>query len=920
MVDAHGTMTAVDAPLWHRLAVDDAFARLGSSPAGLNEAEAARRLGAHGPNLLKEEPGRSPWLILLEQLTDMMILILLAAAAIAWWMGDLTDLAMILVIVALNAVLGFGQEYRAERALAALKKLEEPKVVVRREGVWRQRSSRDLVPGDLIELMEGQRVPADGRLVEAVGMRVDESHLTGESVPVDKERGTLPAAGAPLGDRVNLVFMGTTVLSGHGTAVVTGTGMGTELGKIAHLMQSVNAQPTPLQRRLASLGRWLAGAALAITAVIFLAGLLRGESADLMLLTAISLAVAAIPEGLPAVVAIVLAVGAQAMIRRQALIRRLPAVETLGSVTVICADKTGTLTQNVMAVERIVVWSPGGGRERDREISLTGAGYAPEGTFTERGRPVDAAADPALRHLLEAAALCTNALLQCQEGGWRVLGDPTEGALLTAAAKAGLWKTKLEADYPRIGELPFDGARKLMTTLHRDPGGGVAVFTKGGIEAVLARSAAVADGEGAVPLTAERRDALLTLNRAWASHGVRILACAARRLSSAPSGESLSAVEQELCLLGLVGMIDPPRPEAKDAVARCRQAGIRPVMMTGDHRVTAEAIALGLTIHEPGRPVLTGDELDTMSVEELAAQGNTVSVYARLSPEQKVKIVQALQRRGEIVAMTGDGVNDAPALRLADIGVAMGRGGTDVARDAADLILLDNQFATIVSAVEGGRRIYDNIRKFTRYMLATNSGEILTMFCAILFGLPLPLLPIQILWINLVTDGLPALALGVEPAEKDLMLRPPRRPDESLFAGGLGWHVCWVGLLMGVLTIGVFDWALVTRDLAHARTMAFFTLTMLQMAHVLAIRSERKPLWAIGLASNPRLLGAVMLTVALQAVMTYGPALQTVFHTVALTAPELGLSLLAASAVYAAVEAEKWWRRTHRDAETVAKE
>ena len=919
MVAPREMIPATDGPAWHRLSPAEALARLDSSPAGLSEAEAARRLGAHGPNLLKEEPGRSPWLILVEQLTDVMILILLAAAAIAWWMGDLTDMAMILVIVALNATLGFGQEYRAERALAALKKLEQPHVIVRRDGTRRQVLSRDLVPGDLIELLEGQRVPADGRVIETVRMRVNESQLTGESSPVDKESGSLPAAGAPLGDRVNLVFMGTTVLSGHGTAVVTGTGMESELGKIAHQLQTVDAQPTPLQRRLASLGRWLAGAALAITAAIFLAGLWRGESADVMLLTAISLAVAAIPEGLPAVVAIVLAVGAQAMIRRRALIRTLPAVETLGSVTVICADKTGTLTQNVMAVERIVVWSPGEERERDREISLTGAGYAPEGTFTERGRPIDAEADPALRRLLEAAALCTNALLRRQDGDWRVLGDPTEGALLTAAARAGLWKTKLEADYPRIGELPFDGARKLMTTLHQDPGGGVTVFTKGGVESVLDRSATVSGGNGTVPLTPGRREALLEVNRELAAAGIRLLACATRHLATAPAPEALPAVERELCLLGLIGMIDPPRPEAKDAVVRCRQAGIRPVMMTGDHRVTAEAIALGLTIHEPDRPVLTGEELETMSVDSLAARCDSVSVYARLSPEQKVKIVQALQRRGEIVAMTGDGVNDAPALRLADIGVAMGRGGTDVARDASDLILLDDRFATIVSAVEGGRRIYDNIRKFTRYMLSTNSGELLTMLFAILLGLPLPLLPIHILWINLVTDGLPALALGVEPAEQDLMRRPPRRPDESLFAGGLGWHVCWVGLLMGALTIGVFDWALVTRDLIHARTMAFFTLTMLQMAHVLAIRSERKPLWAIGLASNPQLLGAVMLTVALQAVMTYGPALQGVFHTAALSAPELALCLLAACVIYAAVEAEKWWRRADRNAVMVAK-
>jgi Ca2+-transporting ATPase len=910
MVDESTGVTAQQHVRWHRLDADGALARLGSSRTGLTEAEARRRLVEYGPNQLRKESRRGPWSMLLRQVTDRMILILLAAAAIAWWMGDLTDATMILAIVALNAALGFGQEYRAERALAALKRLEQPRVVVRRDGVWRQVAAHDLVPGDVITLEEGRRVPADGRLLEAARMQTDESHLTGESVPVAKEIPPLPDEEPPLGDRINLVFMGTTVVSGHGTAVVTRTGMQSVLGGIARLLQSVDEQQTPLQRRLAALGTWLAIAVLAVAAVIFLAGVLRGEPLDVMLLTAISLAVAAIPEGLPAVVAIVLALGAQNMIRRHALIRKLPAVETLGSVTTICSDKTGTLTQNLMAVVWIVI----GGRGGDRLITLTGNGDAPEGTFTEEGRAIDPAGDPAIRRLLEAAALCSNAVLQrhdgAQVGTWTVLGDPTEGALLAAAAKAGLWKEQLETDHPRIAEVPFDSTRKLMTTLHRDPHGGVTVYTKGSIEAVLAASSALAEGNGEIPLTPERREALLTVNRELAADGVRLLACATRRLPAAPPAESLPAVERELCLLGLVGMLDPPRHEAKEAVARCRQAGIRPVMMTGDHRVTAEAIALQLGIHEPGRTILTGGELDAMSVEALADRCGTVSVYARLSPEQKVKIVQALGRRGEIVAMTGDGVNDAPALRLAAIGVAMGRSGTDVAREAADLVLMDDNFATIVSAIEGGRRIYDNIRKFTRYMLSTNSGEILTMLFAILFGLPLPLLPIQILWMNLVTDGLPALALGVEPAERDLMRRPPRPPKESLFAGGLGWHVCWVGALMGALTIGLFAWVLSARDLVHARTMAFFTLTVLQMSNVLAVRSERNPLWRIGLFSNPQLVGAVILTVMLQVAITYSPTLQAVFHTTALTAPELLLSLLAAVTVFSAVELEKWWRRT----------
>ncbi|NKE70015.1 HAD-IC family P-type ATPase [Candidatus Manganitrophus noduliformans] len=887
---------------WHQLTAAQTLTALESAPEGLSHAEAARRLSDYGQNILKETEGKSPWSILLRQFTDVMIVILLAAAAISWWIGELTDTAMILVIVILNAALGFSQEYRAERALSALKKLEQPQVVVRREGAYLQIPSRNLVPGDIVAVEAGQKVPADGRLIETAQLKVDESQFTGESLPAGKTSPPIDREEVPLGDQTNRIFMGTTVMTGHGSAVVTETGMRTELGKIASLLQTVEDRKTPLQRRLATLGKRLAAAALIVTAVIFVAGLLRGETIETMLLTAISLAVAAIPEGLPAMVTIVLALGAQRMVRRNALIRKLPAVETLGSVTTICTDKTGTLTQNVMSVEAIYV--------DGRRLRVTGHGYRPEGAFYRNEDRLDPATDPPLRRLLRAAVLCSNAHLDLRDDKWTVLGDPTEGALLTAAAKADLRKEPLEREYTRIGEIPFDSTRKMMTTIHQDREGKIRAFTKGGLEELLRRSSLIVQGEEEVPLTDHHREEIARMHRELAGAGLRLLACGMRRLENRPDTDdpALGRVEEELTFLGLFGMIDPLRPEAAEAVHRCRAAGIRPVLITGDHRITAEAIAAQIGMKEAGEQVLTGEELARLSPEALEPMVGKISIYARVAPEHKVKIVEALKRRGEIVAMTGDGVNDAPALRAADIGVAMGRSGTDVAREASEMVLLDDNFATIVSAVEEGRIIYDNIRKFTRYILSTNSGEILIMLFAILFALPLPLLPIQILWTNLVTDGLPALALGLEPPERDVMRRAPRPPEESLFAGGLGLHIVWVGLLMGLGTVALFAWAVQTRDHAHARTIAFLTLMLFQMFHVLAIRSERDPLWRIGFFSNPHLLGAAVLTLSLQLAITYLPPLQELFKTTALTGGELLACVGVASTVYFAVEGEKWLR------------
>jgi Ca2+-transporting ATPase len=886
---------------WYRLNADEVIQELESARSGLSALESIQRFKQHGPNLLKEEGQKSAWSILFHQFSDIMILILLVASVISWAMGDLTDALMILVIVVLNTSLGFGQEVRAEKALAALRRLEQPLVVVRRDGQLVQIASQEVVPGDVMALEAGQRVSADGRLIEEVHLKVDESHLTGEPVAVTKQIRTLHAKDLPLGDHSNMVFMGTTVMTGHAWAVVTETGMKTELGKIAHLLKTVEDRRTPLQVRLATLGKWLAIAALVMTAVIFIAGVLRGEPLEMMLLTAISLAVAVIPEGLPAVVVIVLALGAQRMVRRNALIRKLPAVEALGCVTVICSDKTGTLTQNVMSVELLYLGK--------RLLHITGNGYKPTGSFYERDRRLDPQNERALLQLLRSAVLCTNARLQEQGGEWTVLGDPTEGALLVAAAKADLWQTSLEKEYSRIGEVLFDSSRQLMTTVQRDSTGQIWIFSKGSIEEILKRSTSLNEDDTLKPLTRHRYEEIMRINRQLAGDGVRVLACAMRKVAMVPPSQDLKELEENLIFLGLFGMMDPPRPEAKEAVARCRMAGIRPVMVTGDHRITAEAIATHLGIKGPADQVLSGEELESMTREKLESLVNSVAVYARVSPEHKVRIVQALKSRGEIVAMTGDGVNDAPALRAANIGVAMGKGGTDVAREASKMVLLDDNFATIVAAVAEGRMIYDNIRKFTRYMLSHNAGEILTMFFAILFALPLPLLPVQILWMNLVTDGLPALALGIEPSERDVMKRPPRHPEESLFAGGLGFQTVWIGFFIGLLTTILFAWSYQkTHDLAHSQTTAFFTLTTFQMFNVLAMRSERDALWTIGFFSNPKLMGAVLLTIFFQMAITYHPMLQSIFHTTALPIEDLMVCVVVASTVYFLVESEKWWR------------
>lgn len=886
---------------------------------GLTDDEAARRLARYGPNELIERGGKSPWFILWEQFASVMVVMLIIAAVVSAALGDYKDTSAILAIVILNAVLGFRQEYKAEMAMAALRKLGVPNVRVRRNGRVLEVPAGELTPGDIVVLEAGNMVPADGRLLESANLKILEASLTGESEPAGKDAGIVLEGEQPLADRSNMVFMGTLVSYGRGMAVVTETGMNTELGHIADMLQSIRREATPLQRRLDRMGRILAMAVLAIIAVIFTLGLLHGEDPRLMFLTAVSLAVAAVPEGLPAVVTITLAMGAQRMLKRKALIRKLTAVETLGSTTVVCSDKTGTLTLNQMTVTHLEV----SGRQADPEtLAVRDFSWrSPQGE-----KLAAAIGTPDFKLLLVGGTLCNDATLDEEESGkkfCRTLGDPTEGALVSVAARLGFEKKELEKVLPRIGEVPFESARKRMTTVHRCQawdvnvqellamtcmnGAEYIVFSKGAVDSLMEVADAVLVNGRTEPLDDSRRDEIVKAQDKLARKGMRTLGVAFRTLRSLPDTMDEQTLERNLIFIGLVGMIDPPRPEAAAAVKTCREAGIRPVMITGDHPLTAGYIAENLGIAVDGR-VVTGRELDALSMDRLSELVAETAVYARVSPEHKLKLVQALQNSGQIVAMTGDGVNDAPALKKADIGVAMGITGTDVAKEASDMILLDDNFATIVAAVEEGRVIYDNIRKFVRYIMTTNSGEIWLMLFAPFAGMPLPLLPLQILWMNLLTDGLPALGLSVEPAEKNAMRRPPRLPRESIFARGMGLHILWVGLLMALISLGM-GYRYWSSGESGWQTMVFTTITLSQMAHVLAIRSGRESLFRSGLFTNMPLLGAVVLSFVLQLAVVYVPFLQDVFRTSALSAGDLLVSVGLSSIIFWAVELEKWLMR-----------
>jgi Ca2+-transporting ATPase len=897
---------------WHKKDIDTVFREFHSSLQGISEAEAVKRLEQYGGNILQEGKKKSMPAMFLDQFRDFMILVLIAAAVISGIVGELSDTIAIIVIVVLNAVVGFVQEYRAERAMAALKKMAAPSATVIREGKHVQIPSADLVPGDIVVLEAGEIVPADLRLVGTAHLKVEEAALTGESVPVEKHETLLDDEALPLGDRKNMAYKGTIVSYGRGTGIVIGTGMQTELGRIATMLQEEEESKTPLQKRLAVFGRKLAIAVLALCAVIFIVGILRGEETLRMFLTAISLAVAAIPEALPAVVTISLAIGAKKMVKQHALIRKLPAVETLGSVTYICSDKTGTLTMNKMTVEQYYA----DGRVVEEKKTGTEEEVFPLGSEQDSGSRLQSFS--AYHLLMTAMALSNDAALD-KDGN--VIGDPTETALYVAAKDAGFVKEAMREDFPRVAELPFDSGRKCMTTVHTIPDNFPAL-PEGGVGKVIAPRY-ISFTKGAIDVLMEKADVVLVsgkispvdrqeingVNERMGNNGYRVLGVALRVWENLPQEITHSTMETGLLFIGLVGIMDPPRDEAVEAVAACITAGIKPVMITGDHPVTATAIArrIGI-IGSDGKAVMTGKMLEKLPLEEFEERVEDIRVYARVAPEQKLKIIRALQDRGQFVAMTGDGVNDAPALKRADIGVAMGITGTDVAKEASHMILLDDNFATIVRSVKEGRKIFDNIRKFIRYTMTSNSGEIWTIFLAPFLGLPIPLLPIHILWINLVTDGLPGLALAAEPAEKDIMKRPPRHPQESIFAHGLGYHILWVGFLMGFVSLFTQGWAIKTGHV-NWQTMVFTVLCLSQMGHVLAIRSERESLFSTGIFTNKPLLGAFLFTFALQMATIYVPFLNPVFKTHPLNAYELLITLGLSTIVFFAVEVEKWMKR-----------
>jgi Ca2+-transporting ATPase len=866
---------------WHALPIREVGRRLGVEPAaGLSAVDAAARLEEYGDNTLIEAPPVPLWRKIARQFAELVIWILIAAAVISAIMGEWADTAAIAAIVIVNALIGFFQEERAMQALAALRKLSTPLVRVMRDGHLMAIPAREVVPGDHIELEAGDYVPADARLVEAHALKAQEAALTGESVPLEKEAEAELAVATPLGDRRTMVYSGTVIAAGRGEAVVVATGMDTELGHIAGLLERSPTEVTPLQRRLGELGRVLIVLCLAIVAVIFLLELRRGGSLWEVLLTAVSLAVAAVPEGLPAVVTLVLAIGLQRMVARNALVRRLPSVETLGSVTVVCSDKTGTLTRNEMTVRELHA-----GR---RAWQVSGTGYAPHGEFRQGGDGAGKAVardairqDADLQRLLTIATTCNNASVEPKGDGeqWQVVGDPTEGALVVAAMKAGI-ERNMAAEHPLL-EIPFDSERKTMSVVVGLPDGRRLMYSKGAPEAFLSKcTAEQVEGE-IVPLSDARREEILATAGDMAERALRVLAFGWRDYGQhgGDAGDS-SEQEHDLVFSGLAGMIDPPRDEAREAVARCRSAGIRPVMITGDHPATALAIARELGMADGTGRAATGADLDTRSDEDLAQDIETISVYARVSAAHKLRVVQAWQARGEVVGMTGDGVNDAPAVKAADIGIAMGITGTDVTKEASDMVLTDDNFASIVNAVEEGRGIYDNIQKFIHYLLSCNAGEVLLMLVAALAGWPPPLAPIQILWLNLVTDGLPALALGLEPPEPDIMRRAPRPPKEPVITWPRGLMILFHGTLVAAVCLFAF-WTSYRGDPAnmpHARTFTFCVAAFAQLFFAIGCRSDRVTAIAQGFFTNPWLLGAIVVSALLQLTVVMLPFAQPVFE------------------------------------------
>lgn len=929
MAQAEKTLIASNPNPWHTLETEQVLSQLDVNvDQGLNNETVNARIEQYGTNELVEKGIKSPWAILWEQITNPLVLLLILAAAISLVLGKADSVIAIMAIVVLNAILGLVQEYRAEQAMAALKKMAAPLVRVRRANKVQDIEARALVPGDIVLLEAGSVVPADSRIVESANLQVQEASLTGESQPVEKAIERLSEPDIPLGDRRNMLYMGTAVTYGRGTAVVVETGMKTQLGRIAELIQSVEGEITPLQRRMNELGKVLLIVALVVMGIAFVIGLTTGDPLEDVLLNAVAIAVAVVPEGLPAVVTIALALGAQRMLRRKALIRKLPAVETLGSVTTICSDKTGTLTENKMTV---TVLDVAGKTEPIKEVVTKGVGAL----ISSNGRA--AKTDVAQALVLAGNALCNDVVLEFDDtdrSKFHVVGDPTEGALVIAAAHFGIYKPILDQVFPRVGEVPFSSERKRMTTVHRldknaqaDAGSNFLVklmaemerpyiaITKGAVDSLLEVCDRVyVDGE-TVSLDGPEnyRARIVEMNNTLAQDGLRVLGLALHRWPEMPTDWKPEAIEKGLVFMGMVGIIDPPRAEVRDAVLTCRTAGIRPVMITGDHPLTAFNIARQLHIADLNDRVVTGQELTKMTQTELEALVEKVPVYARVSPENKLQIVQALQNKGHIVAMTGDGVNDAPALKRADIGVAMGITGTAVSKEASDMVIVDDNFATIVSAVEEGRTIYDNVRRFVKYLMASNTGELFVLLTTqLVAGMSIPLTTLQILWMNLITDGIPALALGVESSEPGAMKRPPYAPNESLFGRGLARHILIVGFLLGGCGLLLGIWAfnnwksgVPTYGEQTWNTMVFMFLTIAQMGHALGLRSHRESTFKVGFFGNRILIGAVIATVLLQLLAIYLPFFNEIFNTTPLTVEQLAICLVLSTIVFWGAEIEK---------------
>jgi Ca2+-transporting ATPase len=861
---------------WYELRTEDVEKQVNTNyEKGLSPKEVKNRLQKFGLNELQEAEKPNMFLLFLAQFKDFMVLVLLAATLISGLLGEYIDAIAIIAIIIINGFLGFFQERKAEKSLDALKELSAPQVMVKRDSNWIKIASSELVVGDIVKFASGDRISADIRILNATSLEIEESALTGESLPVQKRTESISGQDIGLGDQENMAFMGTMVTRGSGVGVVVATGMNTAMGQIADLLQSAETMITPLQRKLEQLGKILITVALFLTAIVVLLGVLQGHDLYSMFLAGVSLAVAAIPEGLPAIVTVALSLGVQRMIKNNAIVRKLPAVETLGCASVICSDKTGTMTQNKMTVTHL--WSGG------KTWNVSGTGYEPEGRFYDGEEVIQPKDVKSLHQLLTFGLLCNNAEIRQKKKDFVLDGDPTEGALVVSAMKAGLTRKLLEEQFVIEKEFPFDSNRKMMSVIVRDPNGKRFVVTKGAPDVLIQNSESILWDHKQQFLSTRLKDEVEGAIEHLGAQALRTIAVAFKALGPSETVYNEIDAEKNLIFIGLQGMIDPPRPEVKLAVKECKDAGIRTVMITGDHIITAKAIATQLGILPPGGKVVQGSELANMSVEELEDIVEDVFVFARVSPEHKLKIVKALQNNGHIVAMTGDGVNDAPAIKASDIGIAMGITGTDVAKEASSLVLLDDNFATIKAAIKEGRNIYENIRKFIRYLLASNVGEILVMLFAMLLALPLPLVPIQILWVNLVTDGLPAMALGLDQAEGDVMKRAPRNPREGVFARGLAWKIVSRGFLIGGVTLAAFMiiYANQPDNLMYAQTVAFATLVMAQLIHVFDCRSDRS-IFHRNPFENIYLVFAVISSIILMLIVIYYPPLQPVFHTTAI--------------------------------------